>query len=82
MASSLRSFAAALLFVMLFMATELGRNTIMVAEALPCEMQSGKYKGACVTADCAGHCHTEGFLDGHCKGQRNKSKCICIIKRC
>nr|GMD80125.1 defensin-like protein P322 [Ipomoea batatas] len=84
MASSLRSFAAALLFVMLFMATEsaeLGTNTIMAEE--PCERPSRKYKGACLTtADCAVVCQTEGFADGKCKGKRIKSKCTCIMRPC
>ncbi|XP_019179087.1 PREDICTED: defensin D2-like isoform X2 [Ipomoea nil] len=76
MASSLRSFAAALLFVMLFMTTELGRNTILVAEARKCETPSSKYKGICGRdGNCASVCRTEGFPHGDCKGIRRS--CIC-----
>ncbi|XP_019198214.1 PREDICTED: defensin D2-like [Ipomoea nil] len=76
MASSLRSFAASLLFVMLFMATELGRNTILMAEARKCETPSAKYKGLCGRkSNCAAVCLTEGFPDGECRGFRRR--CIC-----
>nr|GMD76955.1 defensin-like protein P322 [Ipomoea batatas] len=76
MASSLRSFAAALLFVIMFMATEVGRNTIMVAEARSCESPSGKFKGTCSQdTNCATVCMSEGFSGGTCKGFRRR--CIC-----
>ncbi|XP_019198213.1 PREDICTED: defensin Ec-AMP-D1-like [Ipomoea nil] len=76
MASSLRSFAAALLFVMLFMPTELGTNTIMVAEARTCESPSTKFKGPCARdSNCASVCQTEGFPGGDCKGLRRR--CFC-----
>nr|AAS65426.1 Kunitz-type trypsin inhibitor [Ipomoea batatas] len=76
MASSLRSSAAALLFVMLFMATELGTNRIMVAEARMCESASSKFKGPCSRdSNCATVCHTEGFTGGDCKGFRRR--CFC-----
>nr|GMD81536.1 defensin-like protein P322 [Ipomoea batatas] len=81
MASSLRSFAAALLFVMLFMATEVGRNTIMVAEAKNCTKPSGKYHGPCITSrDCAAVCQKlDKLLDGKCGGGGKISdKCMCI----
>ncbi|XP_019198215.1 PREDICTED: defensin SD2-like [Ipomoea nil] len=70
MASSLRSFAAALLFVMLFMATEVGRNTIMVAEARNCKTPSAKYERPCFTsASCSRVCRKyEELIDGTCEG--------------
>nr|GMD76958.1 defensin-like protein [Ipomoea batatas]GMD80127.1 defensin-like protein [Ipomoea batatas] len=78
MALSLRSFAAALLFVMLFMATELGRNTIMVTEARKCATPSGKFKGQCFRqANCATICQSEGYPEGDCKGTFNR-QCYCI----
>ncbi|XP_019179089.1 PREDICTED: defensin D2-like [Ipomoea nil] len=77
MASSLRSFADALLFVILFMATEVGRNTIMVTEARNCESPSGQFKGPCTSdKNCATVCLSEGFPHGDCKGVLRK--CVCI----
>nr|GME05965.1 defensin-like protein P322 [Ipomoea batatas] len=82
MASSLRSFAAALLFVMLFMATEMGRDTKMVAEAKrDCiEKPSGKYKGACgMDLPCIVTCKSENMKGGYCKSAKGGAKCICIV---
>ncbi|XP_031096597.1 defensin Ec-AMP-D1-like [Ipomoea triloba] len=76
MASSLRSFAAALLFVIMFMATEVGRNTIMVVEARTCDSPSSKFKGQCSQdTNCATVCMSEGFSGGYYKGFRRR--CIC-----
>ncbi|XP_019179084.1 PREDICTED: defensin-like protein [Ipomoea nil] len=69
MASSLRSFTDALLFVIMFMATEMGTNTIMVTEAKNCPTPSARFKGPCIEGgNCAPACKAEGFPDGDCKG--------------
>ncbi|CAH9083965.1 unnamed protein product [Cuscuta epithymum] len=75
MAPSLRSFAAIFLFVMLFMATEMGGGG-MVAEGRMCETGSGRFKGACMRdSNCRTVCQGEGFTDGDCQGLRRRCRC-------
>ncbi|XP_019179090.1 PREDICTED: defensin-like protein [Ipomoea nil] len=78
MASSLRSFANALLYMIMLMATELGTNTIMVAaEARMCSRPSYKFKGPCIQEkNCASICLTEGFPKGDCKGIMRRCYCV------
>nr|GMD78908.1 Arabinose kinase isoform 1 [Ipomoea batatas] len=60
---------------------EVGRNTIMVAEAKNCTKPSGKYHGPCITSrDCAAVCQKlDKLLDGKCGGGGKISdKCMCI----
>ncbi|VFQ73659.1 unnamed protein product [Cuscuta campestris] len=81
MGSSARSYAAAILFVMLFISTGLpsemgGGARKMVAEGRMCDSPSHKFKGPCMRdSNCKTVCEGEGFHDGDCQGFRRR--CFC-----
>ncbi|WVZ55322.1 hypothetical protein U9M48_005995 [Paspalum notatum var. saurae] len=73
---SRKLLSAALLALLLLVATEVG-GPVAVAEARTCQSQSHRFRGPCVRREnCANVCRTEGFPDGKCRGFRRR--CFCL----